>query len=84
MNPLNDPTIVYLRTMLAVRIDRLRNSEERSAGVSAIEWAIITGMLAVIALAVYGIISVAIKNKANSVTNQGDYGGAGGSGGGGK
>ena len=36
MNPLHDPTVQYLRTLIAVRVDRLR-AEDRSVGVSAIE-----------------------------------------------
>ncbi|MCW2903581.1 MAG: hypothetical protein JWO67_5846 [Streptosporangiaceae bacterium] len=59
MNPLKDPAIVYLRVLLATRVDRLRTDADRSRGASAIEWAIITGILALIAIG----IGVTIKKK---------------------
>ncbi|RAY12163.1 hypothetical protein DPM19_25915 [Actinomadura craniellae] len=55
MNPLNDPVIFYLRAMLGARIHALR-TEDRSRGASALEWAIISGILVIIALAVYATI----------------------------
>jgi hypothetical protein len=64
MNPLNDPLVIYLRAMLGVRLDRARNSEDRSAGASAIEWAIITGLLALVAFAAYAIILAAVQAAA--------------------
>jgi adenylosuccinate lyase len=67
LNPLNDPTIVYLRTLLAVRIDKMRSEQERSLGVSAVEWAIITGVVAVIALGIYAIIKPKIEGAASSI-----------------
>jgi hypothetical protein len=72
MNPLHDPTVQYLRTLIAVRVDRLR-TEDRSMGVSAIEWAIITGMLAAIAVAIYAIIKSTITDKANEISKNGSY-----------
>jgi Flp pilus assembly pilin Flp len=72
MNPLNNPAIVYLRAMVAVRIDRAR-SQDRSLGVSAIEWAIITGMLALIAVAVFGVIRATIKDKADEISDHTNY-----------
>ncbi|MBO2452052.1 hypothetical protein J4573_33540 [Actinomadura barringtoniae] len=67
MNPLNDPVITYLRAVLGVRLDRLRNEDDRGRGASAIEWAIITAILAGIAIAVGAIILKKIKDKANSI-----------------
>lgn len=72
MNPLNDPVVIYLRAMVGVRIHRAR-TEDRSLGVSAIEWAIITGMLAAIAVAIYAIISKTVKDKANDIDTQTNY-----------
>ena len=72
MNPLHDPTVQYLRTLIAVRVERLR-TEDQSRGVSAIEWAIITGMLAAIAVAIYAIIKSAITDKANQISKNGSY-----------
>jgi Flp pilus assembly pilin Flp len=65
MNPLHDPRILYLRTLLAVRVDRLRDGTDRSRGASAIEWAIITGILALIAIG----IGVTIKNKVDDAAS---------------
>jgi Flp pilus assembly pilin Flp len=65
MNPLKDPRILYLRTLLAVRVDRLRAGTDRSRGASAIEWAIITGILALIAIG----IGVTIKNKVDDAAS---------------
>lgn len=66
MNPLNDPVIIYLRAMVGHRIHRAR-TEDRGLGVSAIEWAIITGMLAAIALAIYATISKRIGDAAGKI-----------------
>jgi Flp pilus assembly pilin Flp len=60
----------YLRTLLAVRMDRLRDGEERSAGASAIEWAIITGLIAAITLAIAVTIRNAIEGAANNIQTQ--------------
>lgn len=67
MNPWNDPVVVYLRAMLGVRVHRLRTEQDRSLGASAIEWAIITGVLAAIAIAVYGLIWPKIRDAANNI-----------------
>lgn len=66
MNPLNDPVILYLRAVLGDRVHRLR-TEDRNLGVSAIEWAIITGMVAAIAIAIYAVISSKIEGAANNI-----------------
>ncbi|GAA3235474.1 hypothetical protein [Actinocorallia longicatena] len=69
---------VYSRAMLGVRLDRARDAD-RGLGASAIEWAIITGLLAVIAGAVYAVISVAIDTAADNAADQtGDAGNVGG------
>ncbi len=72
MNPLDNPAVVYLRAMLGDRIHRAR-TQDRSLGVSAIEWAIITGMLAVIAVAIFAIIRATITDKANEIENHTNY-----------
>lgn len=64
LNPLNDPYIEYLKVMIAARIERARKSD---TGASAIEWAIITGMLALIAIAIYAIIKTTIIDAANKI-----------------
>ncbi|WP_030174800.1 Flp family type IVb pilin [Spirillospora albida] len=67
MNPLDHPSVVYLRAMLGVRLDLLRSEEERSRGASAIEWAIITAILALIAITIGAVIQKKIQDKANSI-----------------
>jgi Flp pilus assembly pilin Flp len=70
LNPWNDPAVVYLRALVGCRIDRLRNEPERSKGASAIEWAIITAILAVIAITIGATIRNLIVNKANSIRTE--------------
>jgi Flp pilus assembly pilin Flp len=64
LNPLNDPYIEYLKVMISARIEHARESDR---GASAIEWAIITGMLALIAIAIYAIIKTTIIGAANKI-----------------
>jgi Flp pilus assembly pilin Flp len=64
LNPFNDPFIEYLKMMVSKRIYHARRSDR---GASAIEWAIITGLLAIIALAIFIIIERKIKSAANSI-----------------
>ena len=70
INPLNDPAVVYLRVHLAARLHRLRSEAARggSRGASAIEWAIITGILAAIAIAVGAVIKNKVSSAANSIS----------------
>jgi Flp pilus assembly pilin Flp len=68
LNPLNDPTVVYLRAHLATRLYRLRAEADRSRGASAIEWAIITGILAAIAITIGAIIKNKVKSAADSIS----------------
>jgi Flp pilus assembly pilin Flp len=74
LNPLNDPAVVYLRVQLATRLHRLRaeagsgHGGESSRGASAIEWAIITGILAAIAIAVGAVIKSKVSSAANSIS----------------
>jgi Flp pilus assembly pilin Flp len=67
LNPMNDPLIVYARTYVEARIDRLRQDPDKSRGASAIEWAIITGILALIAISVGWIIFRRVKSAANKI-----------------
>lgn len=72
MNPFNDPIVIYLRAQLGVRIRRARTAD-RGLGVSAIEWAIITGMLAAIAIAIYATIKGTIQRKADEIDQHTGY-----------
>lgn len=70
LNPLNDPIVIYLRSMLGVRVHRLRSGEERSVGASAIEWAIITALLAAVAVGIGATIVNLIEKKAKSIKTE--------------
>jgi Flp pilus assembly pilin Flp len=64
---MNDPSVAYLRALFDDRLARLRDEDERSRGASAIEWAIITAILALIAITIGAIIQKKIQDKANSI-----------------
>lgn len=64
LNPFNDPYIEYLKVLVSKRIAHARSSDK---GASAIEWAIITGMLALIAIAIYWVIRNKISTAANNI-----------------
>jgi hypothetical protein len=64
MNPLNEPFVEYLRVLLGKRLAVARSGD---GGASAIEWAIITGLLALIALAIYIVIRNKITSAANNI-----------------
>jgi hypothetical protein len=67
LNPLNHPDVVFLRAWLSVRVHHVRTTPDLSRGASAIEWAIITGLLAAIALVVGGIILKKTQDAANKI-----------------
>jgi Flp pilus assembly pilin Flp len=67
LNPMNDPFVAYVWSSVQLRFERLRNDTDRSRGASAIEWAIITGLLAMIALAVGVIILRKVRSAAHSI-----------------
>lgn len=64
MNPLNEPFVEYLRVLLGKRLVAARRGD---GGASAIEWAIITGLLALIALAIYLVIRNKITSAAHNI-----------------
>ncbi|HLV72426.1 hypothetical protein FHX41_5236 [Actinomadura hallensis] len=66
-NPLNDPNVVYLRAVLGARLARLRSEEQRERGASAIEWAIITAILALLAITIGAVITKKVTDKANTI-----------------
>lgn len=66
MNPLDNPYIDYARALLADRLRRARG-EEAGLGASAIEWAIITGILAFIAIAIGGVIYAKVQSAGNNI-----------------
>jgi hypothetical protein len=64
---LPDPTtpLGYALLLLRGRVDRARRADD--AGVSTIEWVVITAMLVLIAGAVYVVISNVILGKAAEI-----------------
>ncbi|GAB2872982.1 hypothetical protein GCM10027176_88140 [Actinoallomurus bryophytorum] len=67
LNPMNDPRVAYFRSSVGSRIYRLRNETDRTRGASAIEWAIITGILALIAITVGWVIYRRVTAAANKI-----------------
>jgi Flp pilus assembly pilin Flp len=67
LNPMNDPLVAYVRSCVEMRIHRLRQETDRSRGASAIEWAIITGILALIAITVGWVIYRRVTAAANKI-----------------
>ncbi len=67
LNPLNDPLVAYAWSFVEARVERLRDDDEKSRGASAIEWAIITGLLAMIALGVGVVIYRKVRSAANNI-----------------
>ncbi|OUC81189.1 Flp family type IVb pilin, partial [Streptosporangium minutum] len=79
---LNHPWIVYTTAFLSVRIDRARNAPTR--GASAVEWVIITAIIAGVALGLATLIQTLVTQKQDDISTQfGNSGGDGGGGGGG-
>ena len=62
-NP-NNPTVIFVRAMLAARIQRARRLE---GGASALEWVLISALLIGVALAVGKIILDKLTQKANDL-----------------
>lgn len=67
--------LAYARTLLAARYARAR---DRQLGASTVEWVVITMIVVVIALAVGGIITAVVTDKARQVCTS--INGAGGTG----
>lgn len=63
MSPLNQ-TFVFLRVVLAGKVEHARRSER---GASAVEWVLITALLVGIAIVVGGIILNTLQEKANEI-----------------
>ncbi|GLY89247.1 hypothetical protein [Actinoallomurus iriomotensis] len=67
LNPMNDPVVAYIRSHVEMRINRLRQETDRTRGASAIEWAIITGILALIAITVGWVIYRRVTAAADKI-----------------
>jgi Flp pilus assembly pilin Flp len=66
LNPLAHPTVQFLVLLVRCRFQRLRE-EDSTLGASAIELAIITAVLAAIAIAIGTIVFNKIKSAANNI-----------------
>jgi Flp pilus assembly pilin Flp len=67
LNPTDDPRVAYVWSFVEARAERLRDDDARTRGASAIEWAIITGLLAMIALGVGVLIYNKVTTAANNI-----------------
>jgi Flp pilus assembly pilin Flp len=74
---LTPPWLTYLVAVLHVRIDRARTAPSR--GASAVEWVIITAIIAGVALGLATLIRTLVTQKQAEI--QSNFGGGGGSGG---
>jgi Flp pilus assembly pilin Flp len=70
----NHPWIVYLTAYLGVRIHRARTAPTR--GASAVEWVIITAIIAGVALGLATVIKTLVEQKQNEIGTS--FGGGGG------
>ncbi|GGS91331.1 hypothetical protein GCM10010156_57040 [Planobispora rosea] len=78
---LNHPWIAYAVALLNVRIDRARTAPTR--GASAVEWVIITAIIAAVALGLATLIRQLVQEKQGEISDTfGGGGGGGGDGGG--
>ncbi|MCW2880043.1 MAG: hypothetical protein JWQ95_4143 [Sphaerisporangium sp.] len=71
------PWLAYLVAVLHVRIDRARTAPSR--GASAVEWVIITAIIAGVALGLATLIKTLVTQKQAEI--QSNFGGGGGTGG---
>lgn len=71
---MNHPWIVYLVAMLNVRLHRARTAPTR--GASAVEWVIITAIIAGVALGLATLIRQLVESKQSEI--EGSFGGGGG------
>ena len=76
MNPLKSPIIVYLLAMLQLRIHRARTAP--SKGASAVEWVIITAIIAAVALGLATLIRDLVTAQQEQIANSFESGGGGG------
>ncbi|MET8142203.1 hypothetical protein ABZU32_17990 [Sphaerisporangium sp. NPDC005288] len=68
------PWFTYLIAVLHVRLDRARNAPSR--GASAVEWVIITAIIAGVALGLATLIKTLVTQKQAEI--QSNFGGGGG------
>jgi len=76
---LRSPLVDYLFTLLQVRLHRARTAPTK--GASAVEWVIITAIIAGVALGLATLIQNLVQQRAADIESS--FGGGGGGGGGG-
>lgn len=81
MNLFESPIVVYLRTLLNDRVQRARDAPTK--GASAVEWVIITAIIAGVAMTLALLIQNLVSSKSAEITSNFGGGGGGGNGGGG-
>lgn len=64
---MNNPQLQFLTIMLNGRLAAARKDER---GVSAVEWVVISGLVASIAIAIFVILRQRLKDQANSIELQ--------------
>jgi Flp pilus assembly pilin Flp len=71
VNPLSGPAAVYLKAFLGAHADRLRaHHQAGERGASAVELAVITGALVVIAVLIIGVIYKVVGTANNNIQTQ--------------
>ncbi|MFC5835558.1 hypothetical protein [Nonomuraea insulae] len=66
---MNHPLIIYVRAQLAVRISNARNAPSR--GASAVEWVIITAIVAAVALGLAAAIKTLVGDWQQRIEEMG-------------
>ncbi|RJL33553.1 hypothetical protein D5H75_12385 [Bailinhaonella thermotolerans] len=74
MFPFNTPQGLYLEALLRTRVHRARTAPTR--GASAVEWVIITAIIAGVAMALALLIKQLVEDKSNEI--KGEFGKGGG------
>ncbi|MBB2747163.1 UNVERIFIED_ORG: Flp pilus assembly pilin Flp [Microbispora rosea subsp. rosea] len=64
---MNHPWAIFLRAYLGVRIQRARTAPTR--GASAVEWVIITAIIAGVALGLATLIKTVVEQKQGEIQN---------------
>ncbi|GGM87794.1 hypothetical protein GCM10010106_38760 [Thermopolyspora flexuosa] len=70
------PWLSYLLILLSVRLDRARNAP--SKGASAVEWVLITAIIAGVALGLATLIRTLVEERQTEIENAFNGGGSGG------
>jgi hypothetical protein len=68
-NPAKSPLVTYARAVLGLHVGRLRAARARGdAGASAIELAIITAIIVLLAGVVLAVVSTVVRNRSTEIT----------------